>query len=113
MLGLPPWVRHVVAIATLIQNDLGRRFGLPPCGGQRAVDRLCREVRETHPGLCGGVTRWRVAPEQVGVGFSYISTESGNMLSTAFTRFGVDNLTELVEMYKADPDLLRRYPPPE
>ena len=32
---------------------------------------------------------------------------------TAFTRFGVDNLTELVEMYKADPDLLRRYPPPE
>ena len=26
---------------------------------------------------------------------------------TAFTCFGVDNLTELVEMYKADPDLLR------
>ena len=32
---------------------------------------------------------------------------------TAFTRFGVDNLTELVEMYKADSHLLRRYPPPE
>jgi hypothetical protein len=32
---------------------------------------------------------------------------------TAFTPFGVDNLTELVKMYKTDPDLLRRYPPPE
>jgi hypothetical protein len=32
---------------------------------------------------------------------------------TAFTRFGVDNLTELVEMVKANADLLRRYTPPE
>ena len=37
----------------------------------------------------------------------------GEEAITAFTRFGVDNLTELVEMYKADPDLLRRYTPPE
>jgi hypothetical protein len=32
---------------------------------------------------------------------------------TAFTRHGVDNLTELVKMVKADPDLLRRYTPTE
>ena len=32
---------------------------------------------------------------------------------TAFTDFGVDNLTELVKIYKADPDLLRRYAPRE
>ena len=32
----------------------------------------------------------------------------GEEAITAFTRFGVDNLTELVEMYKADPDLLPR-----
>jgi len=32
---------------------------------------------------------------------------------TAFTDHGVDSLTELVEMYKANPGLLRRYTPPE
>jgi hypothetical protein len=32
---------------------------------------------------------------------------------TAFTDFGVDNLTELVKIYKANPDLLRRYTPRE
>ncbi len=32
---------------------------------------------------------------------------------TAFTPFGVDNLTELVKIYKADPNLFRRYMPPE
>jgi hypothetical protein len=32
---------------------------------------------------------------------------------TAFTPFGVDNLAELVQIYKADPDLLLRYKPPE
>ena len=37
----------------------------------------------------------------------------GDEAITAFTSFGVDNLTELVKMYKADPDLLRRYTPPE
>jgi hypothetical protein len=37
----------------------------------------------------------------------------GDEAITAFTRFGVDNLTELVKMYKADPDLLRHYTPPE
>jgi hypothetical protein len=37
----------------------------------------------------------------------------GEEAITAFTPFGVDNLTELVKMYKTDPDLLRRYPPPE
>ena len=31
--------------------------------------------------------------------------------TTAFTRFGVDNLAELVQIYKADPNLLPR--PPE
>jgi hypothetical protein len=31
----------------------------------------------------------------------------------AFTPYGVDNLTELVKMVKADPDLLRRYTPSE
>jgi hypothetical protein len=30
---------------------------------------------------------------------------------TAFTHYGVDSLTELVKMVKADPDLLRRYTP--
>jgi hypothetical protein len=37
----------------------------------------------------------------------------GEEAMTVFTPFGVDNLTELVKMYKTDPDLLRRYPPPE
>jgi hypothetical protein len=37
----------------------------------------------------------------------------GEEAITAFTPFGVDNLTELVKMYKTAPDLLRRYPPPE
>jgi hypothetical protein len=32
---------------------------------------------------------------------------------TAFTHHGVDNLTELVKMVKADPDLLRHYTPSE
>ena len=31
----------------------------------------------------------------------------------AFTHYGVDNLTELVKMVKADPDLLRHYTPRE
>jgi hypothetical protein len=35
----------------------------------------------------------------------------GDETTTAFTRFGVDNLAELVEIYKANPDLLRRYTP--
>jgi hypothetical protein len=33
----------------------------------------------------------------------------GEEATTAFTDFGVDNLTELVKIYKADPELLRRY----
>jgi hypothetical protein len=33
--------------------------------------------------------------------------------TTAFTRFGVERLTELVEMHKTDPSLLRRYIPSE
>jgi hypothetical protein len=33
--------------------------------------------------------------------------------SVSFTHSGVDNLTELVKMVKADPDLLRRYTPSE
>ena len=37
----------------------------------------------------------------------------GEEAITAFTRLGVDNLTELVKMVKADPDLLRRYTPTE
>ena len=32
---------------------------------------------------------------------------------TAFTHYGVDNLTELVKMVKADPDLLRHFTPSE
>jgi hypothetical protein len=32
---------------------------------------------------------------------------------TAFTPYGVDNLTALVKMVKADPDLLRCYMPSE
>ena len=35
----------------------------------------------------------------------------GEEAITAFTSDGVDNLTELVKMVKADPDLLRRYTP--
>ena len=37
----------------------------------------------------------------------------GEEAITAFTRFGVDNLIELVDMHKANPNLLRRYTPPE
>jgi hypothetical protein len=37
----------------------------------------------------------------------------GEETMTAFTRFGVDNLTELVKIYKADPGLLQRYTPTE
>ena len=37
----------------------------------------------------------------------------GEETMTAFTRFGVDNLTELVKIYKADPGLLRRFTPTE
>ncbi len=32
---------------------------------------------------------------------------------TAFTHYGVDNLTELVKMVRANPDLLRHYTPSE
>jgi hypothetical protein len=42
-----------------------------------------------------------------------VSSSSAPVKITAFTPFGVDNLTELVKMYTTDPDLLRRYPPPE
>ena len=35
----------------------------------------------------------------------------GEEAITAFTDFGVDNLTELVKIYKASPDLLSRYTP--
>ena len=37
----------------------------------------------------------------------------GEETTTALTDHGVDNLTELVEMHKANPDLFRRYTPPE
>jgi hypothetical protein len=37
----------------------------------------------------------------------------GEEAITAFTRSGVDNLIELVEIHKANPNLLRRYAPPE
>jgi hypothetical protein len=33
--------------------------------------------------------------------------------TTAFTRFGIDNLTELVQIYKEDPSLLPRPKPSE
>jgi hypothetical protein len=32
----------------------------------------------------------------------------GEESTTAFTRFGIDNLAELVQIYKADPSLLPR-----
>jgi hypothetical protein len=37
----------------------------------------------------------------------------GEEATTAFTHDGVDNLTEIVKMVKADPGLLRRYTPSE
>ena len=37
----------------------------------------------------------------------------GEEAITAFTHYGVDNLTELVKMVKANPNLLRRYTPSE
>jgi hypothetical protein len=37
----------------------------------------------------------------------------GEEAITAFTRLGIDNLIELVKIYKAAPDLLRRFTPPE
>jgi len=39
------------------------------------------------------------------------SSAPAKSATTAFTDFGVDNITELVKIYKADPDLLWRYPP--
>ena len=37
----------------------------------------------------------------------------GEETIAAFTRFGVDNLAELVNIYKADPGLLPRFTPTE
>ena len=37
----------------------------------------------------------------------------GEEAITAFTDFGIDNLAELVKIYKSDPGLLRRYTPSE
>ena len=37
----------------------------------------------------------------------------GDESIAAFTPFGIENLTELVKMYKADPGLLRRYSGPD
>ena len=37
----------------------------------------------------------------------------GEEATTAFTRFGIDNLAELVKIYNADPDLLPRPKPRE
>jgi hypothetical protein len=37
----------------------------------------------------------------------------GEEAITAFTPYGVDNLTELVKMVRADPHLLRHYTPSE
>ena len=37
----------------------------------------------------------------------------GEEAITAFTDFGIDNLTELIKIYKSDPGLLRRYTPSE
>jgi hypothetical protein len=37
----------------------------------------------------------------------------GDEAITAFTRFGIDNLAELVQIYKEDPNLLPRTKPPE
>ena len=37
----------------------------------------------------------------------------GEETTPAFTRFGVDNLAELVKIYKAEPCLLQRYTPIE
>jgi hypothetical protein len=33
----------------------------------------------------------------------------GEEAITAFTDFGVENLAEIIKIYKADPELLRRY----
>jgi hypothetical protein len=44
-------------------------------------------------------------------GFDWLAR--GEEATTAFTHDSVDNLTELVKMVKADPDLLRRYTPSE
>jgi hypothetical protein len=38
---------------------------------------------------------------------------TGEESITAFTDLGVENLAQLVEIYKADPDLMARYPKPE
>ena len=35
---------------------------------------------------------------------------TGEESTTAFTDLGVENLAQLVEIYKADPDLMARYP---
>ena len=35
---------------------------------------------------------------------------TGEQSITAFTDFGAENLAQIVEIYKADPDLMARYP---
>jgi hypothetical protein len=35
---------------------------------------------------------------------------TGEQTITAFTDLGVENLAQIVEIYKADPDLMARYP---
>jgi hypothetical protein len=35
---------------------------------------------------------------------------TGEQTITAFTELGVENLAQIVEIYKADPDLMARYP---
>ena len=40
-------------------------------------------------------------------------SRTGEESTTAFTDLGVENVAQLVEIYKADPGLIARYPKPD
>jgi hypothetical protein len=48
--------------------------------------------------------------QEDGLIWVYGSGDDGIM---AFTDFGIENLTDLIEIYKADPDLLKRSSDPK
>ena len=57
---------------------------------------------------------WDVADEmdqEDGLIWVYGPGDAGENGVMAFTDFGIETLTGLIEIYKANPDLLKRWPP--
>jgi len=69
----------------------------------KTIDRVARELGESVDWL------FDIADEmdaEDGIIWVYGVSDDGVM---AFTDFGIENLKELIEIYKADPDLMNRY----